>query len=178
MSLHDYWIYAQQVDHDAKCIVLHTLYPHCEPQEVIDVIFEDVLVHHFQTQQMATSALYPSNVLFDIEEEDAATTVKRYWHAIARERNYGWPAQGWTSMEELARILISQGHRSFHVHGTVGLDGFIFAKRMVLKPRPSRWALQAEPDAAPNSRPPSQFPTSPEVQSPDSLRTPSSGGCG
>ena len=37
---------------------------------------------------------------------------------------------------------------------------------------------QAEPGAAPNSRPPSQLPTSPEVQSPDSQRTPSSGGCG
>ncbi|MBI1175812.1 hypothetical protein GC207_00070 [bacterium] len=36
----------------------------------------------------------------------------------------------------------------------------------------------AEPDAAPNSRPPSQLPLSPEVQSSDSQRTPSSGGCG
>jgi hypothetical protein len=35
-----------------------------------------------------------------------------------------------------------------------------------------------EPDAAPNSRPPSQLPTSPEAQAPDSLRAPSSGGCG
>ena len=36
----------------------------------------------------------------------------------------------------------------------------------------------AEPDAAPSSRPPSQLPQSPEVRSSDSLRTPSSGGCG
>jgi hypothetical protein len=36
----------------------------------------------------------------------------------------------------------------------------------------------AEQVAAPNSRPPSQLPTSPETQTPDSLRTPSSGGCG
>ncbi len=35
-----------------------------------------------------------------------------------------------------------------------------------------------EPDAAPSNRPPAQSSTSPEVQSPDSLRTPSSGGCG
>jgi hypothetical protein len=34
-----------------------------------------------------------------------------------------------------------------------------------------------EPAAAPNSRQPSQL-TSPEIQSSDSLRTPSSGGCG
>lgn len=36
----------------------------------------------------------------------------------------------------------------------------------------------AQPDASPNSRPPCQLPPPPEVQSPDSLRTPSSGGCG
>jgi hypothetical protein len=36
----------------------------------------------------------------------------------------------------------------------------------------------SEPDAAPNSRPPSPLPSSPEVQSSDSQRTPSSGGCG
>jgi hypothetical protein len=35
----------------------------------------------------------------------------------------------------------------------------------------------AEPGAPPNSRPPSQSPTSPETQTPDSLRTPSTGGC-
>jgi len=36
----------------------------------------------------------------------------------------------------------------------------------------------AEPDAPPNSRPAQQLPTSPEVQSSDSQRTPSVGGCG
>jgi hypothetical protein len=35
-----------------------------------------------------------------------------------------------------------------------------------------------EPDAPPNSRPPSQFPGSPAAQSSDSQRTSSSGGCG
>jgi hypothetical protein len=37
---------------------------------------------------------------------------------------------------------------------------------------------ELEHEAAPNSRPPSQSPASPEVQSSDSRRTPSSGGCG
>lgn len=35
-----------------------------------------------------------------------------------------------------------------------------------------------EPDAAPNNRPPSQPPASPQVQTPDSQRASSSGGCG
>jgi hypothetical protein len=37
---------------------------------------------------------------------------------------------------------------------------------------------ELEQDAAPNSRPPSQSPASPETQSSDSRRTTSSGGCG
>lgn len=37
---------------------------------------------------------------------------------------------------------------------------------------------KAEQGAPPNSRPPSRLPSSPEVQSSDPLRTPSSGGCG
>ena len=44
--------------------------------------------------------------------------------------------------------------------------------------RESRTKRITEPAAAPNSRPPSQLRTSPEVQSPDSQRTSSSGGCG
>jgi len=39
-------------------------------------------------------------------------------------------------------------------------------------------AKPAEPGAPPNSRQPSALPMSPEAQTPDSLRTPSSGGCG
>lgn len=38
--------------------------------------------------------------------------------------------------------------------------------------------LSREPDAAPNSGPPSQLPVSPDIQTSVSLRTPFSGGCG
>ena len=47
-----------------------------------------------------------------------------------------------------------------------------------LRKRSGDSARNAEPDAPPNSRPPSQLPGSPKVQTPDSLRTPPSGGCG
>ncbi|MHB8523320.1 MAG: hypothetical protein ACYDH9_21550 [Limisphaerales bacterium] len=47
--------------------------------------------------------------------------------------------------------------------------------RTSLKKRPRK--KKGEPDAAPNRRPPRQLPTSPEIQSSDSQRTPSSGGC-
>lgn len=39
-------------------------------------------------------------------------------------------------------------------------------------------SVRVEQAAQPNSRQPSQLPVSPEIQTPDSLRTPPSGGCG
>lgn len=139
IALHDNWLYAHLVDHDSRKIVLHTMYSHGESPEFTDVIFEEVLVHHFETQCMSADAAYPSNVLFDIEEEDAVTTLGRYWNFISSKLNYGWPASGWKSREELAGILRSQGHRCFHIHGTVGLDGFVFARTINLEARPSKW---------------------------------------
>ncbi len=150
ISLHDNWVYALCVDHESQMIVLHTVYPHSEPYEFTDVIFADVLVHHFETQCMTTDPRYPSNVLFDIEEEEAGTTLGRYWDFISSNQNYGWPASGWNGRGDLAGILTSQGHRCFHIHGTVGLDGFVFAMTMILRPRTSKWTAQSEQVVPPN----------------------------
>lgn len=139
ISLHDNWLYAHVVDHDSRTIILHTMYPHGTSPEFTDVIFEEVLVHHFEPQCMQGEDGNPSNVLFDIEEEAAVTTLGRYWDFISSKRNYGWPASGWKSCEELADILTGQGHRCFHIHGTVGLDGFVFARAMHIEPHASKW---------------------------------------
>jgi hypothetical protein len=142
-GLHDNWIYAHHVNHDTGVIVLRTFYPHSQAPEYTDVIFEGVLVHHFETQRMSKGDSYPSNVLFDIEEEDASITVERYKDIIIPQKNYGWPVGGWDSLEDLARMLTANGHQSFHIHGTVGLDGFVFAKRMILRRRESKWTDNA-----------------------------------
>jgi hypothetical protein len=39
----------------------------------------------------------------------------------------------------LVRILTGQGHRCFCIEGTVGLSGFVFAKGMAVRARPSKW---------------------------------------
>lgn len=150
IGLHDNWLYAHMVDHDSRTIILHTMYPHGASPEFTDVIFEEVLVHHFETQCMRPDSGYPSNVLFDIEEEDATTTLGRYWEIISPKRNYGWPATSWKTMDELAAVLTTHGHRCFHIHGTVGLDGFVFARTMNVVARPSKWTNEAQ-QAAPSN---------------------------
>lgn len=145
IGLHDNWLYAHMVDHDSRTIILHTMYPHGTSPEFTDVTFEDVLVHHFETQCMGAETGYPSNVLFGIEEETADITLGQYWDFISSKRNYGWPASGWKNCEELADILTGQGHRCFHIHGTVGLDGFVFAQAMKIVARSFKWT-NAEQD--------------------------------
>ena len=143
IGLHDNWIYAHEVDHDARVIVLHTFFPHSTPPEFTDVIFEDVLVHHFQKALM-TVTRPPSNVLFDIEPGDPSSTLKPYWSFLFGLRQYLWPVSGWmgswNTLEELAAILTSEGHQCFHVHGSFGLEGFVFARRMIVRARADRWA--------------------------------------
>ena len=43
-SVHDNWLYAQSIDHGGCRIVLRTIYPHVEPAEYTDVVFEGVVV--------------------------------------------------------------------------------------------------------------------------------------
>ena len=58
-------------------------------------------------------------------------------------------------------------------------DGKLIAERPISATRfMSIMRRNAEPDAAPNSRPPQQLQTSPAIPTPDSQRTSTSGGCG
>jgi hypothetical protein len=118
-------------------------------------VFEDVLVYHFQNPSLSSNPKLPSNVLFDIEEENASHTIERYlsvipkdsfFHAVSDRRNDGWPEKEWSSIDDIAAALTRDGHRSFHVDGTVGLDGFVFARKMTLRTREARWTLNAEQD--------------------------------
>ena len=82
-SVHDNWIYAQAVDHERCRVVLHTVWPHCEPPEYTDVVFDGVVVHHFE-QQKVGGGPYPANVLFDAEESEPAFILGQYTELLAR----------------------------------------------------------------------------------------------
>ncbi|WP_035608690.1 hypothetical protein [Haloferula sp. BvORR071] len=103
ISLHDNWIYAHQVDHDSGVIALRTVFPHTEPHEFTDVIFEGLLAHHFQNQCMGLGGPYPLNVLFDIEEGNARTTLDLYRVLFSpRKTTVGLPAAGTRSRNWLS----------------------------------------------------------------------------
>jgi hypothetical protein len=136
-SVHDNWLYAQAVDHERCRIVLHTVWPHREPPEYTDIIFEGVVVHHFE-QQKVGSGPDPANVLFDVEEADPLFILGQYGEMLARTRAYGWPVLQYNDPEDLAAQLTAGGARCFEVHGVCGVHGFVFAGSMEMRARESR----------------------------------------
>jgi hypothetical protein len=136
-TVHDNWLYAQAVDHERCLIVLHTVYPHVEPPEYTDVVFEGVVVHHFE-QQKVGGGQYPANVLFDVEEADALFILSQYEELLRRTKHYGWPVLQYEGMGDLAAQLTAGGARCYEVHGVCGLHGFVFANSVEFRPRGSR----------------------------------------
>ena len=136
--VHDNWVYAQTVDHEQCRIILHTFYPHIDPPEYTDVVFEGVVVHHFEQQRVGGGPLHPANVLFDIEEVDPKYILNQYAELFSRTRKYGWPVWKYDGIEDLILRLTEHGAKCFDVHGTFGIHGFVFAASIEFRPRDSR----------------------------------------
>jgi hypothetical protein len=136
-SVHDNWVYAQSADFERRRIVLHTVYPHTDPPEFTDVVFESVVVHHFEQQAMCVGP-YPANVLFDVVEADPAYILREYAELLARTKKHGWPVLEYPGLDELISRLTAGGMKCFEVEGTCGLCGFVFAARMELHRRDSK----------------------------------------
>src|SRR5204863_7750807 len=118
-SVHDNWVYAQAVDHERCRIVLHTVYPHTAPEEFTDIVFEGVVVHHFE-QQKVGSVSYPANVLLDVEESDSSLILGQYTELLNRTKNYGWPVLNYKGIEDLVSQLESGGTKCFEIQCTCG----------------------------------------------------------
>jgi hypothetical protein len=143
-SVHDNWLYAQAVDHERCRIILHAVWPHAEPPEYTDIVFEGVVVHHFEQQKVGGGDV-PANVLFDVEDADPPLILGQYGELLARTRNHGWPVLRYENLEDLVAQLVAGGARCFEVHGVSGVHGFVFARSMVLRPRKSRAEVAGGP---------------------------------
>ena len=136
-SVHDNLVYAQAVDYEACRVVLHTVYPHTDPPEFTDIVFDGVVAHHIE-QQVFRGVGVSANVLFDVEESEAASVLGRYGDLLAAAKNYGWPALEYDNLADLIVRLTAGGTKCFEIHSSCGLSGFVFAARMEFRCRPSR----------------------------------------
>jgi hypothetical protein len=137
VSVHDNWLYAQAVDHEQRRIVLHTVYPHVAPPEYTDVVFEGVVVHHFEQQGFGNSSK-AANILFDVQETDSFFILRHYETLLASTRDYGWPVLRYENLNDLVAQLTAGGAKCFEVHGTLGLHGFVFAQSVKFRARQAR----------------------------------------
>ena len=141
-SVHDNWLYAHTIDHERSRIVLHTIYPHGDPWEYTDVVFEGVVANHFEQQlfeqQQNLGGEYPTNLLFGVEETDGRFILGQYEELLRRTKGHQWPVREYDGLDDLVSQLTKDGARCFEVHGVVGLHGFVFAHSMQLEARTSR----------------------------------------
>lgn len=136
VSVHDNVVYAQSCDYAACRVVLHTCYPNAEPSEFTDIVFDGVVALHVEQQGFGRDGV-PGNVLFGVEESDAAVVLGQYSELLAATKNYGWPLL-YDGLEDLMSRLTAGGSKCFEVHSSCGLFGFVFAASMDFRARLSR----------------------------------------
>ena len=141
-SVHDNWLYAHTVDHERSRIVLHTVFPHSDPWEYTDVVFEGVVANLFEhqqfEQQLQQGSKYPTNVLFEVEESDGHFILGRYEELLRLTKGWSWPVREYDGLDDLVSQLTKDGAKCFEVHGVFGLHGFVFAHSMRMEQRTSR----------------------------------------
>ena len=121
LSIHDNDIYGYTVDCEGRRLVLHTAFRDRAPIEYTDIVFGDVLAHHFEH-------VLAGNILFDIEESDIATLVQDNKDLFADSWRYGWPPVEYNGdLNRLAYALRAISTRAFTIESSYGLSGWVLA---------------------------------------------------
>lgn len=122
-SVHDNHILAYTVSATEKRIVIETEYPHREPLERTNIVFDDVLAYHFERDLFGT-------IIFDFEEVDLCTFLKERAPMFEDGWRHGWP-RGWDKRkEEIEAYVTRLEMRAFELTSSYGMDGWVLAKRM------------------------------------------------
>jgi hypothetical protein len=120
-SVHDNFVYAYSVDCEARRLVLHTAYRDHDPHEFTDVVFLDVVAHHFDH-------VLAGNILMDVEQVDVAALVKDNEALLSNSWRWGWPPLDYKGdLDVLARELNSAAVLAFEISASYGLSGWVLA---------------------------------------------------
>ena len=120
-SVHDNFVYAYIVDCEGRRLVLHTAYRDREPHEFTDIVFRDVVAHHFEH-------VLPENILMDVEEFDVASLVRENEQMLAKSWRWGWPPLEYRGdLDALVAALRTSSIRAYQVQGSSGMSGWVLA---------------------------------------------------
>lgn len=126
ISVHDNRIKSYSVFSYTREIIIHTEYKEIEPFENIDILFSDVVIYHFESDNF-------NNIIFDIVEEELEHTLKQYDCLFAKLKNHGWLEFQYESEQDLIIKLKQLKVKSFVIQSSNGLNGFVWAKKMEIK---------------------------------------------
>jgi hypothetical protein len=129
LSVHDNNVYRYTVDCAGRSVLLHTCNQHREQQTFVDVVFRGVVAHHFEH-------VLKSNILFDIEEIDAANFVQQNAELFGRTWRYAWPLLDYEGqLDVLAEKIRLVPTKAFNICSSFGLSGWVLAERFELQLR-------------------------------------------
>jgi hypothetical protein len=119
-SVHDNILYAYTVDCEGRQLVLHTAYRLRDPHEFTDLVFREVVAHHFDN-------VLAGNILFEVDEVELAALVGENAALFAESWRYGWPINYSGDSDALVRALTSTSVRAYSIGSSYGLSGWILA---------------------------------------------------
>lgn len=125
ISVHDNRLLGYSVDCAARRIVLATVYDEGQAHECSDLVFTGVVAYHFEGDAFGT-------ILFDVMEASLRDVCAEYSEVLVRNRDYGWPITGWTSVEQLVATLCERGVKGYFVQSSCGMFGFVLAEQMTV----------------------------------------------
>jgi hypothetical protein len=93
-----------------------------EPHEFTDIVFRDVLAHHFEN-------VIEGNILLDVwEESDVGAIVRDDATLFADSWRYGWPPVEYGGdLTALETALKAASVRAFWIQSAYGLGGWVLA---------------------------------------------------
>ena len=123
LSVHDNHVYAYAVDCVGCRLTLHTLYDRGEQTEFTDVVFHDLVAHHFEHGASC-------NILFDVTECDVDSLVTENAAVFERSWRWGWPTDDYGGdLVKLVDELRAKSTRAYLIEASLGLSGWVLAGR-------------------------------------------------
>ena len=129
ISIHDNSVLSYTVDYQERRIIFRTVYTDQEPQEHTNIIFTEVIAHHFDHDSAGT-------ILFDVEEATLEQVYSAYQQVFERDKGYGWPNINYNTQTELVAALKARNIKGFLISSSYGMDGLVLAREMRMEPVP------------------------------------------
>lgn len=119
ITVHDNNVYAINIRCEDKEIILHTEFLEKDPPEYIDIIFKNVIAHHFKH-------IWPGNILLNIKELDPDDFYSEYERDLKTARKFGLPIS--VESADIFKTGINEnGLQIYGIDPSYGLSGWVIS---------------------------------------------------